>query len=848
MLNFFYRLTRKKGAVLFAVIAIMTLLIAMASTAYLTARASYKTVLSNYDFSQMYLSATSVSDMMIAAVSQDTMQPTVNKFADLKAEIKNLKTKAPGTDAAKIVGTSTNIHGKTTQSAILAAAAAHPVEDGVLDAVKVEISLDRKDSDTPSAGLDTYYFTFQTTAYYRDNMVTVTDTIYNVSGTAESSSVMPKTFFTATGQILDSGGKKKGTRAVCIDTKDISDNAYFENTYTVFTTIQGAGNENMFHGGITTAGGLYMMGNFNTAKDVGGTKVLTIPAPNATTGERHDWMIGGDFVIVNDNSGLNLNGNNLYVNGDLIICSQQTISAANIYVTGNIIFTNGSQSQKFNVTGGVYCGGDIIAKKADEATLSHRWSGNSGWTTVADEVNGIKGMVNTAMTKANASATVASISNEGNFNSWSIAGSGKLYQTTGKTQTGFNNTITSQGNFDPAGTSVQISTKVEDGHSFKYETSTTTVADVLDTSNGQIAQHTYGSYTADKTVYQNKLTIDLSNPAAVLAKIDDNHYKAVFYSTNGEMATVDVLGTDYNNAYSIKIDLPASDTGYLLDIKSRPPANEWDTPFPKTNTANTYYNIHTKNGKTTPIVLAPNFYDANSGDAKDGEGHNAFSWAGNLISNAGKNTYVQLVDEGGTGTAQGNIIFEMANIAKSPVTIDSVDYAVNEFCPYDASKASSIGSAVYFANNKEFVGTKAQLDYFLGLGKETPAEYREGFVDLLNGNVPKTGYENRVMLVSNKNNDKAVDAFRFQNTFCGYVYAPNGSFYAYSDGKMPVFGGLIVSDYVASHAYFTYAEPDPTIIKSLLGALNEDEDSGDPTPEDGIWYLSGPGIGKNYLG
>ena len=72
MLKFFYRLKRRGGAVLFAVIAIMSLLIAMAITAYFTARSSYQTVVSNYDFSQMYLSAVSVSDMMIEALTQDT--------------------------------------------------------------------------------------------------------------------------------------------------------------------------------------------------------------------------------------------------------------------------------------------------------------------------------------------------------------------------------------------------------------------------------------------------------------------------------------------------------------------------------------------------------------------------------------------------------------------------------------------------------------------------------------------------------------------------------------------------------------------------------------------------------
>ena len=62
------KLKQKKGAVLFVVIAIMTLLIAMASTAYYTARGAHNTVVSNYNYSQLYMSAISVADMVSEAV------------------------------------------------------------------------------------------------------------------------------------------------------------------------------------------------------------------------------------------------------------------------------------------------------------------------------------------------------------------------------------------------------------------------------------------------------------------------------------------------------------------------------------------------------------------------------------------------------------------------------------------------------------------------------------------------------------------------------------------------------------------------------------------------------------
>ncbi len=68
MFRLMYRLKRKHGAVLFAVIAVMALLIAMSTAAYYTARGSYNTVTSTYNYSQLYLSAIASADMVSAAI------------------------------------------------------------------------------------------------------------------------------------------------------------------------------------------------------------------------------------------------------------------------------------------------------------------------------------------------------------------------------------------------------------------------------------------------------------------------------------------------------------------------------------------------------------------------------------------------------------------------------------------------------------------------------------------------------------------------------------------------------------------------------------------------------------
>ena len=236
MLKFFYRLKRRHGVVLFAVIAIMTLLIAMATTAYFTARASYQTVVSNYDFSQTYLSAISISDMLIEAVTQDTSHPgTDNSFDDLKKAVQNLRdNKTAGAADAVITGYTVHNGTAATDANILTQAASYPVEAGIFDAAKVEIKYVKKEPVPDNFGNPTeetrHYFTFTTTVYYRDTTISVQDTIINTSGSKSNEDASPfNRFFTATSQTA--GGH--GSRVVVIDTKNISDDSYFENEYTL---------------------------------------------------------------------------------------------------------------------------------------------------------------------------------------------------------------------------------------------------------------------------------------------------------------------------------------------------------------------------------------------------------------------------------------------------------------------------------------------------------------------------------------------------------------------------------------------------------------------------------------
>ena len=193
------RMKQKKGAVLFAVIAVMALLITMASTAYYTARSAYNSVVSNYNYSQLYLSAISVSDMVASAVGNDPISSAngvgVNNYQPLRDAVLTMETIGD-----KITASSQNISTPSaSDEAILSQLVnADSIISGVIDGVKIEIELkdNTQQYSAPVAGPDTslgqytfffkYEYTFTTTAYYRNNTISVQDSV-NLTGTTACS-------------------------------------------------------------------------------------------------------------------------------------------------------------------------------------------------------------------------------------------------------------------------------------------------------------------------------------------------------------------------------------------------------------------------------------------------------------------------------------------------------------------------------------------------------------------------------------------------------------------------------------------------------------------------------------
>ena len=896
MLKFFYRLKRRHGVVLFAVIAIMTLLIAMATTAYFTARASYQTVVSNYDFSQTYLSAISISDMLIEAVTQNTSKPgsndsdfSKNNYGKLKELVQGLRDKTPNTAAATITGYS--VHHTTpgatsggtaaTESTLLTLAASQPIEAGIFDAAKVEIKYVKKEPVLDAMNQPTdetkHYFTFTTTVYYRDTTITVQDTIINISGSKSNNDASPfSRFFTATSQ----NANGKSSRVVVIDTKNISDDSYFENDYTLIGMGETA--SQAIDGSIISSGSVYM---YKT--DTSGIKA---PAGN----DRNDWFIGKDLVLTRNADSLDLHGNNLYIGGDLIIArgGGDLIKAANIYVKGNIYYL-GSGSGSTGITGNVYLGGTV---SNDASAVTGRISELDGYLGYQGYSSNLSGLDNNnnpfSYTHAGVwdDSTLISTSNiiisaDGHkyeeklstdvtlgdaFKEKTMARSYDTY--TANESTTLKNKLTIDPSMltmdtsafmsadelnDPegiAGGLGEYTTTTESGDDYNGKTYTT--IELKANSDGTVTCHktvtgekkTYSYPPPDYTQHIDITYINTDETTTYSASgnlftfnYDDGSTVTLNKSTN----TVTSTGTGGKGGVTISksgdkviCDIAYTEDGYLLDIKNA-------------NGGNITYNFGTKKDETMPVVLMANCNDSSSTPV-DQNGYNAFSWicaTDRGGENTGKHTLVQLTPD---AEGYGNVIFEIGNYMKvidDKGTEDtSDDEETMQYVQYSRAKDNAISVPTYYETQDLVIGTQAQIAK-INLSNLMNDPGFEGMLES-GTNYAQPGLENRIMLVSNKNDAKgqgiAINGNLSNHAFCGYFYAPNGTYELHaSSPRRAVFGGMIVSIYDTKHSYFTFCSPDPQIIKSLLGKMSSEKYNTDPVPTAGIWSLQ---EGRNYLG
>ncbi len=879
-----FRLKRKTGAVLFAVVCVMALLITMATTAYYTARSAYNSVVSNYNYSQLYLSAISVADMVSSAVMNDSLPAATgtsqNDFEQLRKAITDM-------DAVgeKIHARTNNIPAADVgddQAVISTLESQQSVIDGVLDGVVVEAEVAKLDvtvsyfgnytdpnNPTNTKDCDKYdldfTYKFTTTAYYRNNSITVEDIVTvrqtkyidKGSRTSNTQSVFNSnsnpdspdfnTFLTATGQGIVDGKPKFPSRSVKIKTHEITDDAFFQNTQTFFIE----GNNNEFKGGLSTTGDLYLAKTtlwkdgkhlFDKGDGNGGKKVYDDPSTY------NDWFVGGDLVIANNSAqNLNLLNNNLYVKDDLVLGANASVIAEDIYVEGDLYITGqASILGNLHVTGDIYYdlnsteeGKNIINSAGECGGIYEKWDHYSnGWTVGTNPYTtnptgsvSVKGTVNTPDGSTSDAKIIIGGTGTVDSNGKGTVNGGTDYFVSGgeaatSAQSNSGGTIINTYDSDEV-KDLTISSKVEDSTNDKYNPSLMedmSLKGYTDVNGNEVSgiydikgeNQTYSNYTAKQETYDNKVDIDFSQLQPVMVDDVITHYEANFSGI-----TVKTSGAALD-AGTVTIDIPFKENGYCLDISNFPDAS-----------LDAVYNIGTDstpdaNGKytTMPIVLMDNM----ESEIKNADGSTTkvpgFSWDGVHTGNGNEvQVFAAPTDSSGNilknadGTLadhninnMGNIIFEMGNY----------NSATNKYEPYNPANNSTSSSVVYNAGQKVSVGTKAQLDVIGTDGIMTDADYAA----MTTNGVPNTtpvDYNSKFMLISNADGKTAVNASMINNVFCGYVYAPNGKYdiYGSSGGKNPIFGGMIVSNYDIELADFYYAEPKPSMIANTIGALNK---------------------------
>lgn len=835
ILNKLYRLKRKKGAVLFVVIAMMTLLVIMATAAYYTARSSHQTVINNYDFSQLYLSAVSVSDMVVDAVTNNTVDNTSgrNNFSALQSAIldKNF------TVGKKITAKSDKITPTmTTAEQILTQTASDPQIAGILDAVQIVISHEDKqkilDTDVKEVYMDYYLFT--TTAYYRNNTITIQDRIGRETVKPKRGNLF-NTFFTATGKNIVGGVEVDDpTRCVVISTKEISDDAFFENKYTVFKEkgFNGAGgNNNKFLGGMSSAGSVWI-DQFNSQ----------IAAPTSTT--RNDWVIKESLVLGGNGQQFNINGNNLIIQGDLILTkNMNNFDAENIIVMGNIVDLGDGKTTS-NLNANIYVDGTIItgltindsdsdyvktAKAKAKDTLdkmNEQYKKSMGatlgvdWTTI-DDLSGY-GTVGVNSTMLNFNSKTVHINKPDELNSsaqsrLSTAAGGKSEKWTE----------------DDVEIFLQNRNVSSNKSKYDYSLSDSSIEGAVDATKSGVP---YKTYSASEETMKHTLTIDINDTDAIKQDIDKTSGKPITGKYSGSFAvkgvtdkSAEVKIAASGDVGKLEINLPYCDNGYILDF----PQFEFEAGGQNLKFKEVTINIDSgsSNDSKLPIVLKANFNDGSS-TPTDKSSNNAFRWNPwkNVDINSSSNATCVSVN------GEGDVIFEVGNYDASG------DYKSFKL-------ADGLTTPTYYTLENLRVGTDDQLSK-ISAGNQSDGPLKALLENGGKGPDLQKDYDNQIILVSNKIGGVAVNDDRKSTLMCGYLYAPfsNYSNLIANGQGAPQLGGMIVANYATQFGYFVYAEPDPKLIENLSAGLpNQDNTKVDESIK---WVVrdSSKGLGSNFIG
>jgi len=885
------KMKQKKGAVLFAVIAVMSLLIAMASTAYYTARSAYNSVISNYDYSQLYLSATSVSDMVVEAMAYEPAQAAAvhNDFTPLRKAVFGESVSGTGIHetglvavgqkvvarSAQISETNANLAGAARDAAIIAELSTQDsLVAGAVDGIIVEVELLSKthdaarskvenldkDADGPdtdgdnspytsgdttkpelirtTTGFD-YTYVYRTIAYYRNNTITVEDIVtfektfiedlkpgdpgynniidkykeYTVTTKGGASNL--NTFFTSTGHIKNQENEVTVTSStVKLNTHLITDDSYFQNDHTIFY----GQNNNAIKAGVTSTGSLYLQ-----------------KAKINVTEDDNDWFIGENLVLTDDQAvGINLGtNNNLYVGGDLVFSNQQTITAGDIYVQGDLYVIGAPKFEgNLHVLGNIYYQIPETHEAAKVVTENNLTSITEGKVWDSNTNSLVDGKKTGGAWSVSGTLDVggSQVLPDG-VTSQSITVGGKTVTVGNVDLTGAKDTEGNVriGDYDETA-KVTITNRVPNETTDRYESVETevTVEKAIESktyvdkenlgTNNEDAFTTYDNFTSPPETYseENTLNIDVSllEPIVVTVKDGGNTVeKFIGYSyppIDGNTGEPITETTDLENlGYSAEeiAAIQALPEGFSIKSEEIAPENlsQAESKLANSNLSieiNIPYNSKTDSDGNTvgwTLDIADTFGDKiganaaityNIDSGSDPKASMPIVLKDNILidDNTGKVTTEEtgvksfswrgsseFNSQAGNNDSATNIVATgTGNVVFEMANID----ADGNYGPYNENSTKTV--VRYMAGSKEAVGNQKQIDAIVASGYQFGIDQNTGALtgaaaDMLGpDSTPNAGYDNQFMLVSNANNVTAVDVARQNNIFCGYVYSPNG--------------------------------------------------------------------------
>lgn len=872
MFRFMYRLKKKHGAVLFAVIAVMALLIAMSTAAYYTARGSYNTVASSYSYSQLYLSAISSADMISAAIMNEPLSPAAggNKFDAVQDAVDHHLNPVFQADGTYTVPTdviylkSNNLASltfdasTTTEDVISALQSVEPVEPGVLDGLTIKIGVlsvgspqnIQTSTSSESGGVKVETQTFnqrvsysiETTAYYRGDTITVQDivtnykdgsrtvttpyTLVNIPGNNPTFPPLNPNTTTGQGKPDENGNVGSSGRHVLVSVKRLDGNMSFHNEITYIGT-QSNNVGNKIDGSLVSDGSMY----FSKCN----VKV---------TGEDNHWYIGKDFVTTNDQAGtIDLGQNNLYVGGDMILGTQQGVKAEEVFVNGDLYVLKQCKidTKKLHVSGNIY-----FTEYNADGTLRTEALKNSLDTVSADTGN-----VNSRLSGNFDLELGGSVIAEGKtqntwydwgkqeyVSSWSEIAGGQNVKVGDKysnIKDGSNYAqIDGASNFDSTAELENGFTVLErDDQQDKYlpvhkdgslldaiaQNTNKTVGENNTLTSGE--QIVYPNYTATQETYNNSLRLDFSNMEEITEEDANGNKKVIGYRKECDVldASGNVLGTvkikTDENKGNVKVNIPYVENGFVLSYAN--------TDFIGTDlfgNTDIEYKIAPDPATETDPDLA---LDA---DSSDGQGKTMpivlaantsggdFSWKGDDYGSNDGGAYVSVRDG-------MKVTFEMGNL----------DTESGTYQPYDYTKDSQkkLKIPTYQFGTKIAVGSESLINMMKSEGKfniskdENSGQMRIGNTVLTDSMIP----DNNIMLVSNSTG-RAFQADYDQTIVGGYLYSPGGQLAASNNvnGAVINIGSVVISDYEANHADYHVKLPKPSDMDAFIGPMTNGGNGG----------------------